>query len=156
MRDAGPDLGPHGTRPSRGQIDRFGARARAERLRAVGLHQAGCEWIPAPPLPFASSLLICRTTCIDCLMVPPSRIEAAGWMTPVLTGLIAGVFPGLTWLTEEQADPFGTPRNSLLLDAICRNMGSAWPRTCTALFPRARAFARLFPWLTGGCRKNIA
>lgn len=103
-----------------GHLDGFGARALSERLGAITLAQAGCERIATTPLPFVYSLLIYRTSVLYCLLVPFGMVETAGWLTPVLSAVIAYVFFGLAEVTEELDRPFGETVNGLPLDAMCR------------------------------------
>lgn len=103
-----------------GHLDGFGARALSERLGAITLAQAGCERIASTPLPFVYSLLIYRTSVLYCVLVPFGMVETAGWLTPILAGVIAYVFFGLAEVTEELDRPFGETVNGLPLDAMCR------------------------------------
>lgn len=105
-----------------GETDGFGARALSERLASLALAQAGCERIGGTPLPFVYSLLVFRTAYLYCLLVPLGLIDTAGWMTPVLVGIIAYVFLGLAEVTEELEHPFGMEANGLPLDAMCRTV----------------------------------
>lgn len=108
------------TEQKAGRLDGFGARALTERLGGIALAQAGCERIANTPLPFVYSLLVFRTSVVYCLLSPLGLIDAAGWLTPVFTAIIAYVFFGLSEVTEELEHPFGDTGNSLPLDAMCR------------------------------------
>lgn len=103
-----------------GAIDGFGMRALTERLGSMALQQAGCERIAVTPLPYVYSLLVYRTTYLFCLLLPLALIGQAGWLAPVLVGIVAYVFLGLAEVTEELSHPFGMTTNGLPLDAICR------------------------------------
>ncbi len=103
-----------------GQIDGFGALTLSNRIASLALAQAGCERIATTPLPYVYSLLIFRTSWLYVLLLPLALIEPAGWLTPLLTGIVAYTFFGLAEVTEELAHPFGTTANALPLDAICR------------------------------------
>lgn len=105
-----------------GLLDGFGARTLAQRLASMDLSQARGERIAATPLPYVYSLLIFRTVYLYCLLIPLALIGPEGWMTPVFTGLIAYVFPGLAEVTEDLSHPYGQTANALPLDAICRTM----------------------------------
>lgn len=105
-----------------GRLDGFGARALNERFGAIALAQAGAERIATTPLPFVYSLLIYRTSVLYCLLVPFGIVDAAGWMTPLLSAAIAYVFFGLAEVTEELDRPFGKTANCLPLDAMCRTV----------------------------------
>lgn len=103
-----------------GAMDGFGARALAERLASITVQQAACERIATTPLPYVYSLLIYRTTYAYCMLLPLALVNTAGWITPLLVGIVAYVFLGLAEVSEELAHPFGTTPNALPLDAICR------------------------------------
>ncbi|MFW2542073.1 bestrophin family protein [Primorskyibacter sp. 2E107] len=103
-----------------GRLDGFGAKALDERLASIALAQAGCERIATTPLPFVYSLLVYRTSVLYCLLVPLGLVEASGWLTPFIVGIIAYIFFGLAEVTEELENPFGQTVNGLPLDALCR------------------------------------
>ncbi|WP_425098912.1 bestrophin family protein [Tropicibacter sp. S64] len=102
------------------RLDGFGAKALDERLSSLALAQAGCERIATTPLPFVYSLLVYRTSVLYCLLVPLGLVEASGWLTPLIVGIIAYIFFGLSEVTEELENPFGQTVNGLPLDALCR------------------------------------
>ncbi|MBL4926494.1 bestrophin family protein [Fuscibacter oryzae] len=103
-----------------GTVDGYGARSLTARLGQISLQQAGCERIANSPLPFVYSLLIYRTTYLYCLLLPLVLAGPAGWMTPLIVGIVAYVFLGLAEVTEELSHPFATTANGLPLSAICR------------------------------------
>lgn len=103
-----------------GTLDGFGARTLTQRTGSLALAQAGCERIAATPLPFVYSLLIYRTTYLYCLLLPLALVGGAGWMTPLIVGVVAYVFLGLAEVSEELSHPFRLTLNALSLDAICR------------------------------------
>jgi putative membrane protein len=103
-----------------GQVDGFGARTLTGRIASLTQQQAGCERIALTPLPFVYSLLIYRTTYLYCLLLPLGLVGTAGWLTPLIVGIVAYVFLGLAEVSEELSHPFGTQLNALPLDAICR------------------------------------
>lgn len=105
-----------------GHLDGYGARMLSERMAAITLAQAGCERIATTPLPFVYSLMIYRTSVLYCLLVPLGFVDTAGWLTPLLSGVIAYVFFGLAEVTEELESPFTQSGNCLPLDAMCRTI----------------------------------
>lgn len=126
-----------------GTLDGYGARALAERTASMALQQAGAERIAKTPLPYVYSLLVYRTTYLYCLLLPLALAGPAGWLAPLVVGIVAYVFLGLAEVTEELSHPFGTTANGLPLDAICRACEiSLAPHLGEAPQPymRARAF----------------
>lgn len=103
-----------------GRLDGFGARQLADRMSDLGNHQAGAERIAVTPLPYVYSLLVFRTSWLYLLFVPLSLVGAAGWMTPLVVGVMAYVFFGFAEVTEELSHPFAETPNALPLNAICR------------------------------------
>lgn len=103
-----------------GEIDGFGLRTLTGRIGSISLQQAGCERIAGTPLPYVYSLLIYRTAYIYCLILPLGLVSVAGWLTPLIVGVVAYVFLGLAEVSEELSHPFGLTPNGLPLDAICR------------------------------------
>jgi ion channel-forming bestrophin family protein len=103
-----------------GRIDPMDFRILDERLSALAALQAGCERIANTPLPFAYTLLLHRAAYIFCLMLPFGLASSLGWMTPLLTVVIAYSFFGLDALSGELEDPFGVELNDLPLDRMCR------------------------------------
>jgi putative membrane protein len=105
-----------------GKVSEFGLRVLTERLATIALAQAGCERIARTPMPFVYVLLIYRTIFLYCIVVPFGMIESAGWMAPVITGVIAYVFFGLAAVTDELEHPFTNSVNGIPLDAMCRTV----------------------------------
>jgi ion channel-forming bestrophin family protein len=103
-----------------GRIDPMDFRILDERLSALSALQAGCERIANTPLPFAYTLLLHRAAYVFCLLLPFGLAASVGWMTPVLTVVIAYSFFGLDALSSELEDPFGMEMNDLPLDRMCR------------------------------------
>src|SRR5690606_37660397 len=93
-------------------LDGFGARALQERLASLTDQQARCERISTAALPYVSTLLICRTTNLCCLLLPFALSRPAGWTTPPFVGIVAYVFLGLAEVTKELSHPFGTTPNA--------------------------------------------
>lgn len=103
-----------------GRIDAMDYRILDERLSTLAALQAGCERIANTPLPFAYTLLLLRSAYIFCLLLPFGMASSLGWLTPLLTAVVAYSFFGLDALSAELEDPFGTEANDLPLDRMCR------------------------------------
>ncbi|MFT4150400.1 MAG: bestrophin family protein [Paracoccaceae bacterium] len=103
-----------------GRLDGFGARQLTDRMADLGNHQAGAERIAVTPLPYVYSLLVFRTSWLYLLIVPLSLIGPAGWMTPLVVGVMAYIFFGFAEVTEELSHPFADTPNALPMSAICR------------------------------------
>jgi ion channel-forming bestrophin family protein len=103
-----------------GEIDAMDYRILDERLSTLAALQAGCERIANTPLPFAYTLLLLRSAYIFCLLLPFGMASTLGWLTPVLSAVMAYSFFGLDALSAELEDPFGTEANDLPLDRMCR------------------------------------
>lgn len=93
-----------------------------EHLHALGAVQAGCERIAGTPLPFAYTLLLHRCAWLFCVLLPFGLTAALGWLTPLLSMLLAYAFFGLDQLGEEMEDPFGLQPNDLPLAALVRSV----------------------------------
>lgn len=103
-----------------GLIDPMDYRILDERIATLAALQAGCERIANTPLPFAYMLLLHRSAYIFCLLLPFGLASSLGWLTPLVTAVIAYSFFGLDALSEELEDPFGMEANDLPLDRMCR------------------------------------
>ena len=103
-----------------GKIDPMDYRILDERLSTLAALQAGCERIASTPLPFAYTLLLLRSAYIFCFLLPFGMASTLGWLTPLLSAMVAYSFFGLDALSEELEDPFGTEANDLALDRMCR------------------------------------
>lgn len=103
-----------------GEIDSVAAAALDKHLHSLAGVQAASERIAQTPLPFAYTLLAHRTAYFYCYLLPFGLVGAAGWFTPVFTGIVAYTFFGLDRLSEQLEFPFGRHTNDLPLDAICR------------------------------------
>ncbi|WP_076730362.1 bestrophin family protein, partial [Methylobacterium radiotolerans] len=79
-----------------------------QKVAALGQVQIVCERIQSTPLPFAYTLLLYRTAWIYCLLLPFGLAGTLGWVTPLVTALVAYTFFGLDALGDELEDPFGT------------------------------------------------
>ncbi len=105
-----------------GQLNDFGAKILTQRLANISLAQAGNERILSTPLPFVYSLLVQRTAYLYCILLPFALIDAAGWLAPLFSGIVAYMFFGLSAVTDELEHPFSDHPNSLALDAMCRTI----------------------------------
>jgi putative membrane protein len=103
-----------------GLIDPMDYRILDERLSTLAALQAGCERIASTPLPFAYTLLLLRSAYIFCFLLPFGMASTLGWLTPLLSAMVAYSFFGLDALSAELEDPFGTEANDLALDRMCR------------------------------------
>jgi putative membrane protein len=84
--------------------------------------QGGCERIGNTPVPFSYNFLIHRITAFYCLLLPFGIYDQVGFMTPVVSFMIAYAFFGLDAIGDEVEDPFGLEPNDLPLDTLCRNI----------------------------------
>ena len=103
-----------------GDIDAMAYRILDERLSTLAALQAGCERIANTPLPFAYTLLLLRSAYVFCFLLPFGIASTLGWLTPLLSAVVAYSFFGLDALSAELEDPFGTEANDLPLDRMCR------------------------------------
>ncbi len=78
----------------------------------------GCERIANTPLPFTYSVILHRSTCLYCLLLPFGLVDAIGVLTPVVVCFVSYTFFALEALSDEIEEPFGTMPNDLALDAI--------------------------------------
>ena len=93
-----------------------------ERLTSMTIVLAACERIHNTPLPFAYMLLVHRTTYLYCIMLPFGLVASLGWVTPLISAVIAYAFFGLDALSEELEEPFGLAANQLPLTALSRTI----------------------------------
>lgn len=89
-------------------------------LTALGGAAASCERILGTPIPFSYTLLLHRTACIYCYLLPFGLVDTVGFMTPFVVFVIAYTFFGLDALGDEIEEPFGLEPNDLPLAALCR------------------------------------
>jgi len=83
---------------------------------------AACERIRGTPIPFSYTLLLHRTAYMYCFLLPFGLVDTIGYLTPLVTALVAYTFFGLDALGDELEEPFGTSDNDLPLEAICRTI----------------------------------
>jgi putative membrane protein len=103
-----------------GRVSDIPWQALNERLHALSGVLAACERIRFTPLPFSYTVLLHRTAYLFCLLLPFGLVDLMGWMTPVLTAVVAYTFFGLDALGDELEDPFGEEPNDLPLMALSR------------------------------------
>jgi ion channel-forming bestrophin family protein len=101
-------------------MDRF-AFLQADRERAALIdHLGGCERILRTPLPRAYTIQIRRFILLFLGMLPFALLTKVGWLTPLITVLVAYPIFSLDHIGSELQDPFSIGRlNHLPLDDIC-------------------------------------
>ncbi|MGC6507789.1 MAG: bestrophin family protein [Myxococcota bacterium] len=87
-------------------------------LQAFTDLQGGCERIKSTPIPFSYNVLLHRIVAVYCFTLPFGLVAVTGWLTPIVTALIAYAFLGIDAIGEEIEEPFGTDKNDLPLLAI--------------------------------------
>ncbi|HWB13069.1 MAG TPA: bestrophin family ion channel [Pirellulales bacterium] len=93
----------------------------ADRSRSLLLdHLGGCERIRKTPLPLAYAVKIRQFIFLFLLALPFALIARVGWLTPVVTTLVAYPILALDEIGAELQQPFSTASlNHLPLDEIC-------------------------------------
>lgn len=91
-------------------------------MSSMSATAAACERIKSTPIPFSYTLLLHRTAYMYCFLLPFGLVDAIGFMTPFVVGIVAYTFFGLDALGDEIEEPFGNAPNDLPLDAICRSI----------------------------------
>jgi putative membrane protein len=93
----------------------------ADRDRALLLdHVGGCERIQKTPLPLAYAVKIRQFIFVFLLALPFALIARVGWLTPLVTILVAYPILALDEIGAELQQPFSTASlNHLPLDEIC-------------------------------------
>jgi len=91
-------------------------------MSSMNATAAACERIKSTPIPFSYTLLLHRTAYLYCFLLPFGLVDAIGFMTPFVVGIVAYTFFGLDALGDEIEEPFGNAPNDLPLDAICRSI----------------------------------
>ena len=90
--------------------------ARQQLVAAIGK----CERIASSPLPRAYVLKLRRFMAVYLIILPAALVERAGWVTPLLTILVAYSALGIDRIAEELQSPFSTKRlNHLPLEGMC-------------------------------------
>ncbi|NMM75484.1 bestrophin family protein [Acidovorax sp. SRB_24] len=104
----------------RGQLEPCLAVPLDGTLTALTAAAASCERIKNTPVPFSYTLLLHRTAYLYCFLLPFGLVDATGFMTPFVVGIVAYTFFGLDALGDEIEEPFGLESNDLPLDTLCR------------------------------------
>ena len=119
MLEMGADLG----RCLRtGRLDACLAPAVDASLSALTAVAAACERIRGTPIPFSYTLLLHRTAYLYCFLLPFGLVDTIGYLTPVVSAIVAYTFFGLDALGDELEEPFRASDNGLPLDAMCRTI----------------------------------
>nr|WP_308601761.1 bestrophin family ion channel [Massilia sp. Dwa41.01b] len=103
-----------------GLLDSVSAATLDTTLSGMVATAAACERIKNTPVPFSYTLLLHRTAYLYCFLLPFGLVDAIGYMTPLVVGIVAYTFYGLDALGDEIEEPFGLSPNDLPLDALCR------------------------------------
>jgi putative membrane protein len=91
-------------------------------LSAMTAVAAACERIRGTPIPFSYTLLLHRTAYLYCFLLPFGLVDTIGYLTPLVSAVVAYTFFGLDALGDELEEPFRASDNGLPLDAICRTI----------------------------------
>jgi putative membrane protein len=90
-----------------------------------------CERIRRTPLPFAYMVHLRRLLILYCFTLPFALLHIFGWLTPIVTLLIAYTMYGIEEIGVEIEDPFGRDDNDLPLEHFCATI----ERNLLALVP---------------------
>lgn len=91
-------------------------------LSAMTAVAAACERIRGTPIPFSYTLMLHRTAYLYCFLLPFGLVDTIGYLTPLMTAVVAYTFFGLDALGDELEEPFRATNNGLPLEAICRTI----------------------------------
>jgi ion channel-forming bestrophin family protein len=91
-------------------------------LSAMTAVAAACERIRGTPIPFSYTLLLHRTAYLYCFLLPFGLVDTIGYLTPLVSAVVAYTFFGLDALGDELEEPFRATDNGLPLAAICRTI----------------------------------
>jgi len=105
-----------------GRLDACLAPAIDASLSAMTAVAAACERIRGTPIPFSYTLLLHRTAYLYCFLLPFGLVDTIGYLTPVVSAIVAYTFFGLDALGDELEEPFRASDNGLPLDAMCRTI----------------------------------
>src|SRR4051812_19359082 len=127
-------------------MDRFAyLRAQEERSRLMD-HIGGCERILKTPMPTAYSIEIHQFVFIFLVSLPFGILSKAGWLTPLVTMLVAFPILALDEIGVELQNPFSTANlNHLPLDRICQDL----ERNVTSLLRDAETSRHALPQVEG-------
>ena len=65
-------------------------------LHELNEYQTAYERLNQPHVPFAYTLLLHRTACIFCFLIPFGFTDILGWWTPIASLLVAYTLFGMT------------------------------------------------------------
>jgi putative membrane protein len=91
-------------------------------LSAMTAVAAACERIRGTPIPFSYTLMLHRTAYLYCFLLPFGLVDTIGYLTPLMTAVVAYTFFGLDALGDELEEPFRATNNGLPLEALCRTI----------------------------------
>jgi len=119
MLEMGADLGQC---LRTGRLDACLAPSIDASLSALTAVAAACERIRGTPIPFSYTLLLHRTAYLYCFLLPFGLVDTIGYLTPLVSAIVAYTFFGLDALGDELEEPFRASDNGLPLDAMCRTI----------------------------------
>jgi ion channel-forming bestrophin family protein len=119
MLEMGADLGAC---LRTGRLDACLAPAIDASFSALTAVAASCERIRGTPIPFSYTLLLHRTAYLYCFLLPFGLVDTIGYLTPLVSAIVAYTFFGLDALGDELEEPFRASDNGLPLDAMCRTI----------------------------------
>ena len=90
-------------------------------MGAVG----GCERILKTPMPLAYAIHLKQLLLIYCLFLPFQTVRDLGWFAIPVVMVVSFTLLGIEEIGLEIENPFGTDRNDLPLDAICKTVRSS-------------------------------
>jgi putative membrane protein len=105
-----------------GRLDACLAPAIDASLSALTAVAASCERIRGTPIPFSYTLLLHRTAYLYCFLLPFGLVDTIGYLTPLVSAIVAYTFFGLDALGDELEEPFRATDNGLPLEALCRTI----------------------------------
>jgi putative membrane protein len=119
MLEMGADLGAC---LRTGRLDACLAPAIDASFSALTAVAASCERIRGTPIPFSYTLLLHRTAYLYCFLLPFGLVDTIGYLTPLVSAIVAYTFFGLDALGDELEEPFRASDNGLPLEALCRTI----------------------------------
>ena len=105
-----------------GRVDACLVPAIDANLSALTAVAASCERIRGTPIPFSYTLLLHRTAYLYCFLLPFGLVDTIGYLTPLVSAIVAYTFFGLDALGDELEEPFRASDNGLPLEALCRTI----------------------------------
>ena len=90
-------------------------------MAAVG----GCERILKTPMPLAYAIHLKQLLLIYCLFLPFQMVRDLSWFAIPVVMVVSFTLLGIEEIGLEIENPFGTDRNDLPLDAICKTVRSS-------------------------------